>query len=287
MIATQSLLRLVARAGRSPVREEALGWGLAALLGVSMPVHACAAQQRGRGTDEPAIEFSHPLVTESPSPDTKIRFDDIERTQPDSGIASVTRRVETEYAFRPWLSLAFTLPVESRTVAGVRHTDVGSTEVALKFAGFRLAEDGVLYGGGLNAGLPTGSDVDAIGSAHAVDMEGFADIAVRGGPTEYVAFLSYSTTANTRAGDTGNREISVNASSLYHIGRRMDAMLELDARRPIGASAVTSGLADLAPGIKMLPFHNPHIMVGVSVRVPITREREFEREVLLSAMYHF
>lgn len=57
------------------------------------------------------LHFSHPLITESPSQDTKIRVDYFYRRIHENEITKeYTPRVEFEYAFRPTFSIEANVP---------------------------------------------------------------------------------------------------------------------------------------------------------------------------------
>lgn len=76
--------------------------------------------------DHEGLHFSHPIVSESPSPDTKMRVDygftDI--TENDEELSQNGARLEAEYALHPSFSIEFEVPYrwQSRTAASL---DVG------------------------------------------------------------------------------------------------------------------------------------------------------------------
>lgn len=184
---------------------------IALILGIS-PVVATHAQAAADNHSHEGFEFAHPLVTESPSPDTKIRLDFLQRTVTDSAMANGTARIEAEYAFRPWVSLALTVPFEWRNAEGSRSSGVAMS---------------------------------------------------------------------------AEREWSASISSLYHVSERSQALLELDTRRALSGPEEASEFTYLSPGAKFVPFANRSIMLGVSLRLPVSTAREFQHELLLTAMYHF
>lgn len=249
---------------------------------------SASAQEGGRKDEHGPIEFSHPMVTESPSPDTKLRVDFVERAKPDSTLTSGTVRLEGEYAFQPWVSLAVTVPFEWRGAgADPRRSGIASTEVALKLASFALADRGLLLGGGLSSEMPTGSDANGIGSSHIVGMEPFADVAMRRGSLELVTLASYSESTRLRAGDSRDRDWSANFSALWHLTARTQGLVELDTRRALAGSDGGSQVTCVSPGVKLVPLHDRGVMFGASLRIPISTSRDFDRELLLSTMYHF
>jgi hypothetical protein len=108
--------------------------------------------------DDNRLHFSHPLITESPSPDTKARLDYVFADEPDDAKRH-TFRFEGEYALAPWLSLEVDVPYTLLDVEGEPNRNhLDTVEGGLKYANFGLADYGLLLGGGLELGLPTGDD---------------------------------------------------------------------------------------------------------------------------------
>lgn len=135
---------------------------IAALL-LAIPLARLAAQE-DEDHDHHHLHLSHPLVTESPSPDTKIRLDYMHSLSSEAASESETEwRVEGEYAFVDALSLTVVAPYIVRTESdGTRVSSLGSVELSLKAASLRFGENGILVGGGLSAALPTGSDTKGL-----------------------------------------------------------------------------------------------------------------------------
>ena len=124
------------------------------------------------------LHFSHPLIVESPSPDTKVRFDYFynRREEDSERFSDHEGRIEAEYAFRPEFSIEVNVPYNFRRRQGmptVGHPD--NMEVSFKFANFHFAEHGLLPTYGLSFNLPTGSDT-ALGTTHVVGIEPFAGL---------------------------------------------------------------------------------------------------------------
>ena len=89
---------------------------IAALFVVPLGALKAQEHEEDHDHDHDHLHFSHPLVTESPSPDTKLRFDYIgTRTSGPTGLHENTFRLEGEYAFSPSVSLAIVAPFISRT----------------------------------------------------------------------------------------------------------------------------------------------------------------------------
>jgi hypothetical protein len=251
---------------------------------------ANAAAQRADDDDHDhgQLDFSHPIVTESPTPDTKVRLD-FQRTQT-SGIEGVREnalRIEGEYAFTPSVSLAVVVPFTSITFPATGSTNgVGNIEVSLKGASFAYGEHGLLVGGGLSAELPTGSDTKGIGSSHLLELEPFIDVAVKRDALELVSFATFSSTFHRRPGEEQERSFAVDFSALYHIRPRLEGLLELTTEHALAGAESGSQQTFIAPGVKVYPFENRHIMFGGSYEIG-TGDASNTRVFLLSAFYHF
>lgn len=238
--------------------------------------------------DHDQLHFSHPLVTESPSPDTKIRVDLI-RTQTNGtgGLRENSIRVEGEYAFNHNVSLAVIAPYISRTApAAERASGVGNVELSLKGASFAFAERGILLGGGLSAAFPTGSDAKAIGSSHLVELEPFLDAAYKMDALELVGLASLSSTFRRRTGEEAERNLTFDFSALYQVQPRIEGLIEVTSARALVGPE--SGLPQtlVAPGIKVYPFASRKIMFGGNVAFGTGDVRD-TRSLLLSGFYHF
>ena len=254
----------------------------------SVPVTRVLAQEHDEDHDHDHLHFSHPLVTESPTPDTKIRFDYLAvRTTGAASERETDLRLEGEYGFTDAASLAVVAPYVFRTLpGGTKLNALGSLELSLKAASLRFAEQGILIGGGLSAALPTGSDAKGIGSGHIVELAPFADIGYKRDVLELVGLATYSTTVRRRPGDEAERTLSFDASALYHIRPRLEGLFEVSTSRAlVGAE---SGIQEtfIAPGIKVYPFPIRQLMFGASIELGTGSVRD-TRALLLSGFYHF
>src|SRR2546423_13725458 len=99
-----------------------------------VPFAATNAQEHDEDHDHDHLHFSHPLVTESPSPDTKLRLDYLgARTNDPIEISENTFRLEGEYAFNHSISLAIVTPFVSRTAPSAgRASGLGNIELSSK-----------------------------------------------------------------------------------------------------------------------------------------------------------
>src|SRR3954466_8500094 len=85
-------------------------WGMVLVIVCSI---AAVGQTNEHEDDDGPLHFSHPIIVESPSPDTKIRFDYGYFRSRDAGerVTDHLLRVEAEYAFSHSFSIAVTTPV--------------------------------------------------------------------------------------------------------------------------------------------------------------------------------
>ena len=257
---------------------------VALLIGPSL----LAAQEHEHDDDHDHLHFSHPLVTESPTPDTKIRLDYVLLWSNDlPEFRDHLVRVEGEYAFSDAVSLALVAPYEFRTEPGASRVEgLGDLELSLKFASLRYGAHGVLLGGGLSAGIPTGSDQKQIGSSHIVEFEPFVNAGYKRDKLELVGFARLSSTFNRRAGDEPERNLAFDFSTLYHLHPRLEGLMELTTSRALVGSEAGVPQTFLAPGVKIYPFTNPRIMFGASLLLG-TGAASNLRAVSLSGFYHF
>jgi hypothetical protein len=247
------------------------------------------AQERDHSPhDDPdgPLHFAHPIFTESPSPDTKLRLDYLFR-QITSNVQEHSMRLEAEYAFTPNVSLEANIPVTTRSESGTTANSVGSGEIALKLASFAAADRGLLLGGGVAVGVPTGSDRKAIGSGHIVEIEPYVDAGYRRGEAEIVSFVSYSTTTNRHPDEAREEAIALAVSGLYHVAERVETLVEFQTVRSVAGAEQGRETAALALGAKYHVGRVHHLVFGIGARVPVTHDRDSEREILVSALWHF
>jgi len=252
------------------------------------PLTGMKAQEREEDHDHDHLHFSHPLVTESPSPDTKVRLDYIgARTSDPTDVRENTFRLEGEYAFNQSVSLAIVTPFISRTApAAERASGLGNIELSLKAASLAFGEHGLLLGGGLSAALPTGSDAKAIGSAHLVELEPVLDAGYKRNALELVGLATLSSTIRRRAGEEAERNLTFDFSTLYRIQSRLEGLIEVTTSRALVGAESGSQQTFVAPGLKVYPFTNRQLMFGASLEVGTGTVYD-TRALLLSGFYHF
>jgi hypothetical protein len=234
------------------------------------------------------LHFSHPLITESPSPDTKFRLDAAFGSSDEPADShAIGLRGEVEYAFSKSLSLAVVAPfVRVTSPRDARASSLGSVELSAKAASFSFAESGVLVGGGMTVGLPTGSDTKGIGSGHLYELAPFVDAAVRRGDVEMVGFLTYSTTANRNATDENLRSLTFDGSMLWRVISEVELLAEVTTSRSTGGPDGAHSETFLAPGVKWRPSAWPKIALGVAGILGVGDASKSDA-LQVSAFYHF
>ncbi len=258
------------------------------VLGLLISPGVLFAQEHEHDEDHDHLHFSHPLITESPTPDTKVRLDYVVlwvNEVPEFRDHLV--RIEGEYAFTHALSLAIVAPYEFRTEpSSERANGLGDLELSLKFASLRYGEQGVLLGGGLSAGVPTGSDQKQIGSSHIVELEPFVDAGYKRNKLELVGFARLSSTFNRRTGEEAERTLAFDFSTLYHLHPKLEGLMELTTSRSLVGTDAGVPQTFLAPGVKLYPFPNPQLMFGASLLLGTGAINDV-KAISLSAFYHF
>ena len=235
------------------------------------------------------LHFAHPLFGESPSPDTKVRADYF--FQNESGEAtgeSHTARFEAEYALRRWVSIEVNIPFTVQDPdheSSKRHLD--TVEIAVKLASSAFSDEGLLLGGGLELGLPTGDSSKEIGSSHIVEVEPFVDFGLKRGDLEVTSFLSAGIPMNKNGDDEADVEFGWNASFLYHLNSQVELLLEFNGERVFGGEESGHSTAVVAPGLKLAPMRDQNLKIGVGVGLPISNDKDFHALALFSVFYHF
>jgi hypothetical protein len=248
-----------------------------------------------------SLHFSHPLISESPSPDTKIRLEyfflDIDGEVEDEGLGEEgegpsrfkenTINLELEYAFSRNISVEADIPFTFLDVnGGSNESNFNNIGVGLKLASFILEEYGILLGGGLEVGLPTGKDRKGIGSDNIFEIEPFADFGYKLRDLEVVGFLSLGFPVNQKGDQNEGDELGYNLSMLYHLGNSFEAILEFDGETVLNGEEDGESSLNIDPGVKVAPFKNKDIKIGVGAGFPLTDDEEFEYRLIASLFYH-
>jgi hypothetical protein len=242
-------------------------------------------EDEGPGNHHDHLHFSHPLVTESPSPDSKLRLDFLRTSlrEVDQPAANVMK-LEVEHAFSRALSLSATASdawmAATRNASQSRAT---SLELAVKGANFSLSDLGILLGGGLAFDIPLTQTLPAAAEKDKVEAEPFVDFAVKRDELEFVTLASYATSV-ARSGEREKR-FQVMGSLLQHVSPRLEVLGEAAILRPLSGDGDRSFQVRLAPGVKAWPTADKDLALGVSVPIAVSGQKSIT--VLISALLHF
>ena len=247
----------------------------------------------GESHAEKGLHFSHPLISESPSPDTKIRLDyffmDIEgEEEQGGGLKNHTIRLEAEYAFSRNISIEVDAPytfINPDEGIGVDH--LNNIEVGLKLASFIFEQYGLLLGGGIEFGIPTGDDQKGVGSDHILEIEPFLSMGYKYNNFELVSFVSLGFPVNQDDGEDESDEFGYNVSLLYHLTNGIEVLLEIDGEVALNGEEDGESILNIDPGIKILPFNNKDIHIGFGAGFPLTEDEAFEYRLIGSLICHF
>ncbi len=234
------------------------------------------------------LHFTHPLVAESPSPDTKVRFDYRFENLANGAGEMHFLSFEAEYAFGRQLSIHAEAPYVFLDHHGDEDDRLGDTIIEAKYANFTFAEHGLLLGGGLEAGLPTGDDGCGIGSDHGFEIAPFLDFGYRRDRFEVIGIAEFGIPANRHGHEEADYEFGWNLALLYHAAPSLVPLVELDGKSLLGGEE--GGFAPIyaTPGVIVYPWaEHPNLMMGAGVSLPLTADREFHVRSILAVFYHF
>ncbi len=274
-------------------RARILGATALVLLGAAYLRPALANEGHAHDTD---LHFAHPLAGESPSPDSKLRLDYFYEDRPgelhggelEGGGQAHTLRLEGEYAFSRSLSVEFDLPYTSLDAdKGGTSSHLDTIEIALKYANFTFAKYGLLIGGGLELGLPSGSERNGIGSNNVIEIEPFLDFGYKRGHFETVGFVSFGVPVNEKGEDEVDLELGWSLSFLYHAAPRVQLIVEFDGEHAFGGEEDGESVINIRSGVKFQPFADPNLMVGAGLGFPLTSDKGFKVSGIVSVFYHF
>jgi hypothetical protein len=246
-------------------------------------------QEHHHGDDE-ELHFSHPLIAESPAPDTKVRFDYFDRRFGRNADNAVEHnpRVEFEYAFRRDFSIEIDAPYtfrRSEITGSVNHADTLS--VAVKLANFVFEKQHVLLDYGVEFGLPTGSDQKEIGSGHLVEIEPYFGAGLKKKKFELVGFSSVGFLAHKNAADEEGNEFNYRFSMLLKPRPGLQPLIEMDGTTVLSGPEHGSTIVNISPGIKFAPPESEHWQFGIGAGFPVTHTKDFNTRLVVSVFYHF
>lgn len=232
-------------------------------------------------------DLAHPLIAESPTPDTELRFEYIfvEKQNADEYIVNP----EGELAIASWASIEVDLPYVFRdsTVGTASENNFGVAEVALKLA--HGIGPNALVGGGLELGLPTGDDTKSIGSNNELVIEPFVDFGVKFKTFEVITFLGFGIPINQQSAeerDAKDLELEYNLAFAHWFAPSTRLILELDGEAVVVGDD-NEAVINFTAGFIGSPNANLPLEIGAGISFPITSDKEFDNRVIFSALYQF
>ncbi len=248
----------------------------------------CAVYPHGDEDHEKHLHFEHPLITETPSPDTKIRFDYgfTIRSAIQSGFNENNIRFEFEYAFSPSISIEVNLPYTWISNHPVNQNNLSNTEIGLKVADFRFEDNNLLIGYGVDFSMPTGNEGKNIGSSHLWNIEPGLSAGYKLDNLEIIFIASTGIPFNSTQGEVIHNDLSLNSSFLYHIDKNFQGIVEFSDETILNGEEKGISSIIISPGIKLTPLNNKSLAFGLSTSFPMSTDREFEIQALFSIFYH-
>ncbi len=250
-------------------------------------VAMCAlASKVGWADDDGIPDLAHPLVAESPTPDTEFRFEYI--VTETSSADELEINPEGEFAIMPGVSIEVDIPYKFRDPSdgSGSQDNLDVAEIALKLA--RGVSTTSLLGGGLELELPTGDDGKDIGSNSEIIVKPFLDGGFIDGPFEYIGFFGLEFPFNEDALTEAEKDLGLeyNLAMAYWLQPRLRGIFELDGELVVigddNESVINASWGFIGSPIKGVPLE-----VGIGMSAPITRDRDFDQKIIISLLYQF
>lgn len=236
--------------------------------------------------DDGIPDLAHPLVAESPTPDTELRFEYIV-IETDSA-DELEINPEGEFALMPGVSIEVDVPYKFRDPSdgSGSQENLDITEIALKLAKGLSATS--LLGGGLELELPTGDDGKDIGSNNKLTVKPFLDGGFIDGAFEYIGFLGLEFPLNQDSLTESEKDLGLeyNLAMAYWFQRRLRGIFELDGELVVIGDD-NEGVINASWGVIGSPIKGIPLEVGIGASMPITRDRDFDQKAIISLLYQF
>jgi hypothetical protein len=233
------------------------------------------------------LEFTHPLITESITPDSKIRLTFLD-TKSSENLLSRTYDLELEYAPVNFFSIHLDVPYVVLDPPGSHNiTNLDETELDFKFANYALSAHGIILGYGLSFGLPTGNQSRGIGSDHIFNFYPFLNGGIIWKKWEWTAFFIFSIPSNQREGENIQSGLETRLTSIYHITARWAALVEAGDATRLSHFSSGGNSYDITGGIIFRPHPEKPWIIGAGVRSPVFENNEIKFQAIFSVFYHF
>lgn len=149
-----------------------------------------------------------------------------------------------------------------------------------------LAKGGVsrIPGPGFHTG---GSGVAGTLGTQEYEIAPFLNLGLQRGGWELVGWLIFEIPFHQETQEEVAAELAWNASVLYEVSPRLQALLELDGSGGISGESVGEDVVNVAPGVKLAPAAGRPLFLGVSAGFPLADEEPFDARLKASLFWHF
>lgn len=234
--------------------------------------------------DDRVLHFSHPISTESPTPERQVRanysYESIDTGEPDVQ----TLKIGGEYSFTPTFGVEFGVPYVIQS--GNAGNSIGNIDVGLKLSNPAFIEKGILLAYGIEVIFPTGDKAKGIGSDKEVELEPFFGFGYKSGSWELVLFTALGIPMNLPAGEEVVNELSYSRSLLYFFVPEFRGLLEVQGTTVLNGVEEGNTIMNLLPGVSYSP-RGGSLWVALNVGFPITGRQDHELSVQSSMIFHF
>ena len=260
--------------------------------------HGPPGHHGGESGHHAGLHFTHPLVAESVSPDTKLRLD--------YGYQELGEDDESEFELEGEYAFHRSVALEIGTHFDASGGELGETHVIAKFANFAFERHGLLLGYGLEVGVPTGAGhahglleepdhEHAEGEEHAEEeaeddvweFAPFLNAGLAAGPWELVAWTRYAIPTNQGDPADLGPELRFDLSILLHASEHLEPLLEFGGTAGLGGPQADRETLRLSPGLRVRPVADRPFVLGAGVSLPLTDARRYDTRIQLSAFWHF
>ncbi|HEV7301536.1 MAG TPA: transporter [Tepidisphaeraceae bacterium] len=238
------------------------------------------------GHAHPGVGLSHPIVIESPLPETKLRVN-YSFADTGEGVEHVAE-LEGEYAFTQNFSIEAVVPYAFvNPEEGPSENGLADAILAFKFASYAWVDSNLLPAVGLEVILPTGDDESGIGSDHIVELEPFARLGYWNEKFEIIGSVGVGIPLNQTSEERDEEDFALayGVSTLYHVAPSLQALIEVHGESVFGAEDVAA--LYVSPGVTFQPFDDKSINFGAGITLPITDDRDFDYAINLMSILHF
>lgn len=250
--------------------------------------HAQLDPHAGHGHTD-ALHFLHPLVVESPLPENEARLEFTYTNLSGGEGDEFTLTGTVEFAPVRWFSVEASAPLTHLDAdMSSSETRLGNASVGLKFACFEFEEHGVLLAAGVEFGLPTGNEERGIGNDHVLEVEPWVGCGYKRDRFEWIARLGVGLPTNQNGDKEADAELEWGTSFLFHIiDDKLAALIEIDGLDIYGEEEDGYDSVSITPGVRIYPFDNPDVSIGLGVRLPVTTDRDSHVQGIFTLFFHF